>query len=31
VVVVKGKPGTWSTVLTVAGTRISRRTFHIVK
>lgn len=29
--VVKGKPGTWSTVLTVAGTRISRRTFHIVK
>jgi hypothetical protein len=29
--VVKGKLGTWSTVLTVAGTQISRRTFHIVK
>jgi hypothetical protein len=28
--VVKGKLGTWTTVLTVAGTRISKRTFHVV-
>jgi hypothetical protein len=29
--VVKGKLGTWSAVLTVGGTPLSRRTFHVVK
>jgi hypothetical protein len=29
--VVKGKPGSWSAVLTVAGTRIGMKKFHVVK
>jgi hypothetical protein len=29
--VVKGKPGSWSAVLTVGGTRIGMKKFHVVK
>ena len=29
--VVKGKPGSWSAVLTVAGTRIGMQKFHVVR
>jgi hypothetical protein len=29
--VVKGRPGSWSAVLTVAGTRIGMKKFHVVK
>ena len=29
--ILKGKPGSWSAVLTVAGTRIGMKKFHVVK